>query len=211
MRAVHASVLLAFLAVACDAGNSASPASAADSAVTPQSVSVSSSVAEDLTFIRQEEKMARDVYIALHDAWGLNVFSNITSSEQRHMDVMLALLDRYGVADPVAGAGNGAFVDPLVQELYGQLLARGKASLVDALTVGAIIEDFDIVDIQARLASSPPADVVTAYENLMKGSRNHLRSYVSQLKARGASYAPTYLSAEQYQSIVSTPMERGAL
>lgn len=209
MRAVHASVLLVFLAVACDPGNSASPASAGSSAVSPEAVSLTSSVADDLTFIRQEEKMARDVYIALHDTWGLNVFSNITSSEQQHMDVMLALLTRYGVADPVAGAGNGVFVDPVVQELYGQLLERGKASLVDALTVGAIIEDFDIVDIQTRLASNPPADVVTAYQNLMKGSRNHLRSFVRQLELRGASYTPSYLTPDQYQAIISTPMERG--
>lgn len=171
--------------------------------------SLSSQVAADLTFIRQEEKLARDVYLALGETWGLPIFSNITQSEQQHMDVMLTLLNRYGVTDPVAGAARGVFVDPFIQGLYAQLVARGNQSLIEALKVGADIEDLDIVDIQTRLGSTPPADVVTAYQNLMKASRNHLRSFVGQLTNRGATYTPTYLTLEQYQAIISTPKERG--
>lgn len=43
----------------------------------------------------------------------------------------------------------------------------------------------------------------------MKGSRNHLRAFVSQLKSRGIEYVPQYLSPEEYQAIISTPIETG--
>jgi hypothetical protein len=46
-----------------------------------------------LVFMREEEKLARDTYITLNQTWGLRVFSNIASSEQTHMDTMLAKLD----------------------------------------------------------------------------------------------------------------------
>ncbi|MGI9258025.1 MAG: DUF2202 domain-containing protein, partial [Gammaproteobacteria bacterium] len=42
------------------------------------------SVAEEagILFMREEEKLARDVYLALGEQWGMNVFDNISSSEQ---------------------------------------------------------------------------------------------------------------------------------
>jgi hypothetical protein len=170
---------------------------------------LSAAVAADLTFIRQEEKLARDVYLTLFERWGAPSFSSIAQSEQQHMDVMRGLLATYGVADPVADAGRGVFVDPMLQGLYGELVTRGETSLTAALAVGADIEDLDLVDIETRLGSSPPADVVAAYQSLMKGSRNHLRSYVSQLSGAGASYSPTYLTTEAYAAIIASTHERG--
>lgn len=120
------------------------------------------------------------------------------------MSAMLTLLQRYGVADPVGSAGPGAFVDAAIQGLHDELVARGQASLVDALWVGAFIEEFDIVDIRARLQISPPADVAATFENLMKGSRNHLRAFARQLTALGVTYTPTYLTAEEYAQILSS-------
>jgi len=206
MKTITAGLLLGALALGCGPVDSA-PLAAGPTDTSE--ASLSSQVAADLTFIRQEEKLARDVYLALGEKWGLPIFSNITQSEQQHMDVMLTLLNRYGVTDPVAGAARGVFVDPFLQQLYAQLVARGQQSLIEALKVGADIEDLDIVDIQTRLGSTPPADVITVYQNLMKASRNHLRSFVGQLTNRGATYTPTYLTLEQYQAIISTPKERG--
>lgn len=170
---------------------------------------LSTRVAADLTFIRQEEKLARDVYLALNERWGQPIFSNIAASEQQHMDVMASLLSKYRLSDPVAGAARGVFIDPLLQGLYAELVARGQTSLVEALKVGADIEDLDIVDIRTRLGSNPPKDVTNAYQNLMKASRNHLRKFVGQLTSNGGTYAPTYLTLEEYQQIISTPNERG--
>ena len=38
----------------------------------------------------------------LYKMWGLTIFSNIASSEQKHMDAIKTLLDRYGLDDPAA-------------------------------------------------------------------------------------------------------------
>jgi len=38
-----------------------------------------------LRFMREEEKLARDVYLKLFDTWKLTVFSRIARSEQRHL------------------------------------------------------------------------------------------------------------------------------
>lgn len=171
---------------------------------TPVDTVLSAEAAADLRFVREEEKLARDVYLALQQRTGLVVFSNISRSEAQHMSAMLSLLQRYGVADPVGNAGAGAFVDAAIQGLYDDLVARGQASLVDALWVGAFIEEFDIVDIRGRLQSGPPADVVATCESLMKGSRNHLRAFARQLTALGVTYTPTYLSAEEYAQILAS-------
>lgn len=54
----------------------------------------------DLTLMREEEKLARDVYWALGDIWTFRIFANISQSEQVHMDAMLALLEKYELQDP---------------------------------------------------------------------------------------------------------------
>ena len=57
--------------------------------------------------MREEEKLARDVYVALGDRWGLRVFENIARAEQRHMDAVVAQLDREGVDyEPVVLTGT---------------------------------------------------------------------------------------------------------
>jgi hypothetical protein len=100
-----------------------------------------------LTKMREEEKLARDVYQVLYEKWGAQVFGNITQSEQRHMDAIKALLDKYNLPDPVTDPSVGAFTSPEMQELYEKLVAQGEQSLVEALKVGATIEDLDLYDL----------------------------------------------------------------
>ena len=162
-----------------------------------------------LTHMREEEKLARDVYLTLYDQWAHPTFANIARSEQQHMDTMKLLVDKYNLTDPVADDARGKFTDTNLGELYEDLIAQGQLSLVDALKVGATIEDLDIYDLQNALAVSDDADVNTAYQNLMKGSRNHLRAFVSQLGVNGGSYAPQYLTDETFEAIISSSWERG--
>ncbi len=164
-----------------------------------------------LLHMREEEKLARDVYLALYEQWGLGIFANIARSEQRHMDTLKILIDKYGLTDPVADDAPGAFTDSDLKVLYEEFIADGQVSLVEALTVGATIEDLDIYDLQAALAQSDDEDVRIACQNLMKGSRNHLRAFVYQLNRNGAEYTPEYISAETYESIISSPKERGSV
>ena len=160
---------------------------------------------EGLLYMREEEKLARDVYLTLYEKWGLPVFQNITNSEQTHMDAVKTLLDQYDIEDPVADNDVGVFANPALQKLYDQLVEQGSQSLADALRVGAAIEEIDILDLEQRIAQTDKADIRRVYENLMKGSGNHLRAFASNLERRtGETYQPEYLSQSEYESIVNT-------
>ena len=164
---------------------------------------------EELLFMRAEEKLARDVYQTLYEQWGARIFSNIARSEQRHMDSMKALIDKYGLEDPVTDDTNGVFKNADLAQMYGDLVARGMTSLEEALRVGALIEEVDIADLDEAIIDSSHTDVVAAYENLEKGSRNHLRAFVRQLESLGVVYEPAIMDLERFEAIVDSPTERG--
>ncbi|MFA9453702.1 MAG: DUF2202 domain-containing protein [Candidatus Aminicenantaceae bacterium] len=44
-----------------------------------------------------------------------------------------------------------------------------------------------------------------------QGSRNHLRVFMKHLIQIGGTYAPTYLTQDQIDEILNSPMERGHL
>ncbi|MCB9432334.1 MAG: DUF2202 domain-containing protein [Ardenticatenaceae bacterium] len=133
--------------------------------------------AAGLLFMREEEKVARDVYLTLYDEWGLRVFSNIASSEQQHMDAILTLVNLYGLTDPVGSNDVGVFTNPDLQALYDDLLAQGLESPTAAIEVGILIEQTDIADLQARLATTDNSNIERVYGNLLRGSQNHLAAF----------------------------------
>lgn len=139
--------------------------------------------ADALVFLREEEKLARDVYLVLDEEWGKKTFSNIAASEQRHMDSVKTLLDAYGVADPIGADTPGVFTNAELQAAYDALVMQGSQSLEEALKVGVAIEELDIEDLQALLAMSPSADITEVAQNLLKGSQNHLSSFTRLLAA----------------------------
>jgi len=163
----------------------------------------------NLQFTREEEKLARDVYMVLASMYPQPVFDNIADSEQTHTDAVKTLLLRYSVTDPAESTAPGEFYDPVIQALYDALVSQGGASLDDALTVGATIEDMDIRDLMEALEKVDNLDIITVYENLTRGSRNHLRSFVSLLASRGITYVPQYISPTLYEEIINSPMESG--
>lgn len=170
---------------------------------------VTAGEAERLTFLREEEKLARDVYTALHQHWGAPIFGNIASSEQQHFDQVGYMLDKYRLPDPARPDRPGVFVNPELQGLYDQLMTRGQASLLEALRVGGAIEEVDILDLREAVAGTDKADLIQLYDNLMKGSRNHLRAFAGQIENLGVPYAAQYLTQEEVDAIVDSPMERG--
>lgn len=158
-----------------------------------------------LEFMREEEKLARDVYIVLYTKWGLKVFNNISQSEQKHTDAIKMLLDKYQLADPVGNNSIGVFQDTFLQGLFNNLTSYADSSLVHALTVGAIIEEVDIRDIQNELDSNVDNDDIGyVYENLLNGSKNHLRAYVKNLSSNGVTYIPQYINEVEYFKIISS-------
>ncbi len=162
-----------------------------------------------LNKMREEEKLARDVYQVLYEKWNHRTFSQIARSEQQHMDAVKALFDKYNLVDPVTDSTVGVFTDPELQKLYNTLVAKGEQSLLDALQVGATIEDLDIKDLYDLLEQTDNTDIQTVYQNLVKGSRNHLRAFSYQLSLIGASYEAQFLTTDQVNDIITSPRERG--
>jgi hypothetical protein len=162
--------------------------------------------AEGLAFMREEEKLAHDLYTGLYALYGLPVFANIARSESQHMQVVLDLLEAYGLEDPAAGKPAGEFLDPALQALYDDLLARAQASQEEALRVAALVEETDILDLQQRLAQAEQADIVTAYGRLLQASGQHLRVFSGQLeRTTGEKYVPQLMDADEYSQIQSAP------
>ncbi len=166
--------------------------------------------AEALTYMREEEKLAHDVYVKLYAKWGAQAFGNITQAELRHMDALKALLDRYNLPDPLVSMELGAFKDGRLKSLYADLAAQGESSLQAAWNVGAIIEDLDIRDLQEAQLGTDNVDFKTVYANLERASRNHLRAYTRQLSALGVTYKNQYISSSLLAEILAPQNGRGS-
>jgi hypothetical protein len=167
-------------------------------------VPLSEAEISDLKFLREEEKLARDVYLFSYDKYQISIFKNISQSEQTHTDSVLSLLNKYGISDP-ASTERGVFVNQDLQALYNSLTAQASISSVEALKVGATVEDLDINDIDHFTVNTSKIDLLNVYNNLNCGSKNHIRTYTSQLVIYGVNYVPQFLSVDAYNAIISSP------
>jgi len=158
--------------------------------------------------MKEEEKLARDVYSALAQKWGSPVFTNISNAENNHLNAIVLLLASYGSTETAIGEA-GVFADPAVQTLYNDLVAKASVSLEEAYKAGALIEELDIKDLNESLGTITNENVTLVFENLLKGSRNHLRAFNRQLTTLGIVYTPGYISQADYDLIVSSAMEKG--
>ena len=170
---------------------------------------ISTEESTSLIFSREEEKLARDVNAVMIEKWGTKIFSNISTSEQTHMDAILMLLNKYQIADPVGTNAVGVFNNSDLQTLYNELVADGKVSILKAYTVGATIEDLDIYDLNNALKNIDNKDIRLVYSMLIKGSRNHLRSFYSNILKVGGTYTPQYISQAEFDAIINSAMETG--
>jgi hypothetical protein len=150
-----------------------------------QAAGLSDAETNYLLFMREEEKLARDVYQTLNAKWNHQTFSNISKSEQQHMDSLKVLLDKYGIPDPAAGKKPGEFTNQKLQALYAELVRKGSKSLSDALAVGVEVEKLDIADLEEAISKTTHSDITLAYKNLLKGSNNHLEAFSSQPGGNG--------------------------
>lgn len=157
----------------------------------------------DLSFLREEEKLARDVYLFNKERYGENIFDNIASSEQTHMDKVLEFLELAGLDDPIKTNAIGDFNNAELASLYRELTEQSSVSLVEALKVGALIEDLDIDDIEKMMAHTTNTSVLKVYSNLVCGSKNHIRSYTNSIVSNGETYTPQFITVEYYNQILS--------
>lgn len=139
---------------------------------------------DELYFIYQEEKLARDVYITLGEMYPAeNTFASIQLSEQRHIDAAQQLCEKYKIdLSRVNEDGIGNFEIDVLQEYYHKLVDQGSESLIAALEVGVFIEELDIGDLTKAIEEMDMPDNVTrVYENLREGSYNHLEAFQGAL------------------------------
>jgi len=185
--------------------------------------------ASHLTFMREEEKLARDVYLTLAEQYpGQLVFSRIaTRSEQTHTDTMRDKLDQFNLPDPnpetnylptSIGIFTGAEWGWYFTEKFEALTEKGMTNELTALYVGAFIEELDMRDIaicpQVMIDQGYPSPcglgytdesaLQTAYTSLISGSENHLRAYVGQIEAviGVGNYEAQYLTQETVDTIL---------
>lgn len=207
-------VALAPVLTACGGGGEVATGAAAPAleGATARAASAEDLSAEEiagLLFMREEEKLAHDVYVALYARWGALVFNNIVPSEAQHTEAIRQLILAHGLADPAATTPPGVFVNAELQRLYDQLVAMGQPSLIDALKVGCLVEEKDIVDIEEKkreVLDEP--DIVAVYDNLLCGSRNHLRAFNRALETAGGVYdQPQFLSLDEWTAIAGSAPE----
>jgi hypothetical protein len=155
---------------------SPTPATCAACVVT----TLSTAEADTLKFMREEEKLARDVYSALSVYYPGNVFKNIAASEQKHFDAIGEKLVLYGIDDPASDQA-GVFSNTELQAMYSELLSEGMSSYAAALGVGMTIEEEDIVDLELAIAGTTSKPLILTYKHLLNGSESHLAAFTKLL------------------------------
>ena len=164
---------------------------------------------DGLMLMREEEKLARDVYEYMYQKYEMKIFDNIMGSEEAHMFAVKVMIEKYDLEDPVDDSPAGVFKSHELQEIYNALIDKGNISLTEALIVGTIIEDLDIHDLNELLKTSTNKDLIYVYENLNLGSRNHLRAFYPQVLNKGGEYSPQYISQDEFDAILLGDKEFG--
>ena len=185
-----------------------------------------------LIFMRQEEKLARDVYLTFAEWYPhLSVFNTIaTISEQTHTDTMREKLAQFNVPDPepdadvlpeMIGVFTGEPSGTFFNETYRELTKEGSLSELNALYGGAFIEELDMHDIvlcphiivemdngigdgECGLEYTDETALINSLSSLLDGSESHLRAYVGQIEAviGVGNYQAQYLSQEEVDAIL---------
>lgn len=154
-----------------------------------------------LVYMLEEEKLARDVYTHLEDKWNEILFYNIKVSEEFHINAILKILTNYNLTYDILMTGK--FQNNKIQELYNQFIKDGDVSIENAYTVGATIEELDIVDLRKHMKETKNLSIIDVYKRLESGSKNHLRAFVNALRNKGQVYTPKYLSQDEYNIIIN--------
>ena len=195
-------VLLVFLFIGCNANtdvvsstDTVSPTDAVylesiDNLITSETEKLlSDSICYDITQeeidglirMRIEEKLARDIYTVMDSIWSAKVFQNIKASEQKHMDAVKRMLDKYSIPDPLTTDEIGIFPETEFQDLYNQYLAQGNISLEEALLAAVAIEELEIADLGAQLAFVTNPCLINMYTNLLVAENKHLVAFNKNL------------------------------
>jgi hypothetical protein len=170
---------------------------------------LSPSQSSQLTRMMEEEKLAHDVYLALAKSSGLQIFTTIAKAESQHMRAVEQLATRYALASGSKNLSTGSFSNPQFQSLYQTLVTSGNASPLEAVRVGAKVEEMDILDLQKFLAENPPQEVAQVLKHLQLASMNHLRAFTTAVKEQGGTYTPQFMNQREFNDIIASDNQRG--
>lgn len=160
---------------------------------------------KDALYMLEEERLAMEVYQAFFEKWEHHTFQNIAQAEGRHLEKVKNLLSELNPGLDLSSddTNRGVYKNVDLQNLYNDLVKRGSISLLNALKVGAEIEEMNINDLEASISLSETEVAKTTYEKLLNASYNHLRSFVRNIEKSGESYNPVLLDQEKFESIIA--------
>ena len=178
---------------------------------TGQTVALSKAEKKEVLFMLEEEKLARDVYLAMYEKWGHHSFDHISASEERHLQSILVIAKENDLKIPSSITKNekGKFNNKKLQSLYDELITDGNQSLIEALKVGAKVEEIDINDLEKALAQTENETLQQLFTRLRKASGNHLRAFTKNLAKQGVEYQPILLESGLYKSIIQSAEKEG--
>jgi hypothetical protein len=164
-----------------------------------------------ILLMREEEKMARDIYQSLNDKWDQMPFVHISESEINHMARMKLLIDKYKLKDPVDKNADtrGEFDNQQLKKLFDELISSGKTSLEEAFRAGAKVEEVDIRDLKEATAKTTNEEIKSTYADLISASENHLRAFVRNLKRLDVNYTPVIMDKAEFDVIINSEQGMG--
>lgn len=164
-----------------------------------------------LAYMWNEEKLAKDIYLALNEVYPTQQLENIaTKAETKHQAMVEELIKRYDInitnlvdykenysEAELRAFGPGEFGIQEIQNLYNELYTHGKVSKQAALEVGCMVEVTDVNDLDKdiEIAQGVP-DIVAVFENLRAGSYNHYWAFDKGLKNMGIADGCASLGAD---------------
>ena len=154
----------------------------------------------------EDEKLARDVYLAMDGKWNSTICSHISNSEQRHFDEMKSLAKQFSltIPSPISNEERGKFQDEKLQQAYDEMVEIGNMSLENALRIGVNVEELDIQDLTEAMEQTKYEDILRVYAQLKQASEKYLQSFTKNIKKEGEEYMPVILSQKDFDAIINT-------
>jgi len=156
-----------------------------------------------VTWMYDQEKLARDLANKFLSRWGDPEFLTTAAAEQRHMDELLAVMNLYGLDPLIQTDTDGEFGDERHSDAFSSLMSRGWQSQRDAYIAAAYLEEWDIQEFTASIADSGETRLTEVYSWLLAGAREQLRFLVSRVLGHGSSYEAQILSQSEVDAICS--------
>jgi len=159
---------------------------------------------EGLYYLREQTKLVRDLFHTFYNMYGTKVYTRIARKEQRHFDRIGLLLEKYQLEDPVVDKSVGIYENPIFEELFHELSTSGSENNLNALYVGAYLEEIVILDLKNALLDTEARDIRRVYEKLLNDAKKQLRLFVRNIEKQEVDvlYQPQNMTEEDLAEIL---------